>query len=867
MSLLTNGNQHGNRFVARALPRLAARCLAVLLAIWAIVFPAACESRGALGLQAPGQIRPFREGTLSLLLPMDGLLTLSVQIGGEEYRITALQAAAGPLDLPFSGLAWNGEPLPRAEGILTASLQSGDETLKDSVPIRMLAPDDGIAYVVLSRETLPRVGGEDLYADHQLSRKGWLAVKLYRADAPDQALFSRSYYRADALPHAYRWDKTLAGQPAPAGEYIMTFEAVGSSQGVLARRFTLTEEAPAALAITPSSPGSFLPESLDDQSVWEAMMSPAVVVDIGDMQHQAVYSQPDAGAEVLGMVHGQTAALQVLENDVNGFAKVRAARHGDGAWVTGYVPLGKLKVIRPDGRYGLLVDLERQMMSVYERGARISSVRISTGIYVPPGTDSFSTVPGAFLTQDRIAEFSSEGYRYQYATRIDGGNLIHSTGYKSRSGAPDYGAQQAQLGQVASHGCVRTDNRANAEGINAWWLYANLPRNTKVLVIGTNTEYSQPADMKAESLPVAEKQAKKPAEALGSLSPEASINLPEFQVAGDGAADASPLPAPQATLPGMPLKNAVRITLTFGGDCVLGSEEQARKLPESFHSVVGEHGLQWPFSGLADLFLTDDLTLVNLENVLKDNARGLNPRLHNFRGPAAFADILKQGGIDLVNLANNHFPDYGQDGKNSTRAALRAVGIPYAGYSTLHVFEKDGIRVGFAGIRETVFHQNRQRIADEIAELKRQGCQYIVYTCHFGTEYEEKHNELQTLMAHTAIDAGADLVIGHHPHVVQGIEEYGKGLIFYSLGNLVFGGNLELTTFDGLVAQISLDFGSEGLQSAHVRLVPVITSGIRPQNDFRPVPAEGADKQRIMETINRDSTRVFPEQFTLYPAH
>ena len=342
-----------------------------------------------------------------------------------------------------------------------------------------------------------------------------------------------------------------------------------------------------------------------------------------------------------------------------------------------------------------------------------------------------------------------------------------------------------------------------------------------------------------------------------------ATDVPEFQVMEGDAPDAD-LPETRAQPAASPSPSgSTLITMTFGGDCVLGSEEHSKNKPGSFHSIIEAHGLDWPFSGLRDILHQDDISQVNLENVLKDSSGGLNPRLHNFRGPSSFAEILKLGGIDLVNIANNHFVDYGQEGKNSTRDALRSHGIPFSGYSALHVFEKNGIKIGFGGIRETVFHQNRKRIADEIAELKRQGCDYIVYTCHFGVEYEEKHNEVQTLMAQSAIDAGANLVIGHHTHVVQGIEEYNGGLIFYSLGNLVFGGNLELSTFDGLVAQVTLHYEGKTLKETAVRLIPVITSGIRPENDFRPVVAEGEDKARILNTIHQDSEKTYPEQFVL----
>lgn len=798
-------------------------CLLGLLAVL-LALPLSGGMESGMVLSLPEQVRPYLNTDIQLEIPADGTLTLTARIFGEEYPILQAQAVfAGPLTLAFSGLSMNGEPLPAADALMVARLQTGSRVISAQAAFRVLQPAAGLNYVVLSRESLPRFGGEDLYADHQLSRAGELMVKLYRKDSPDQPLFSRAFTRKDSLPHTYRWDKTIAGQPAPAGEYVMTFEVRGSSQEALKRPFTLAEDAPNETAVSVSPPGAFLPKKLDDTSVWEAMTAPLTVVNIGDLQHQAIFRDADSASPALGQVHGQTAGLEVLETDINGFALVRTARHGDGAWVTGYVPLSKLKVIQPDSRYGLLINKDTQTLTVYEKGKALGTLPVSTGVYVPPGTDSFDTLPGAFLTQDRIAEFSSEGFRYPYAVRIDGGNLIHSAGYALQNGARDYSVQREELGQKASHGCVRVDNRADDAGINAWWLYANLPRNTKVLVI----------------------QAELPTE----------IRAPEQEEGREGA--------PEDIQPAA-MEKTTRVTLTFGGDSVLGSEERARKLPESFHSIVASKGDSWPFSGLSEIFHQDDLTLINLENVLKDSADGLEESQHNFRGPTAFVNILKTGGIDLVNLANNHFPDYGQAGKNSTRRALRDAGIPFAGYSGLYVFEKDGIRIGFAGIRETVFHQNRGRIADEIAELQRRGCRYIVYSCHFGTEYEEKHNELQTLIARTAIDAGAGLVIGHHPHVVQGIEEYRGGLIFYSLGNLVFGGNLELSTFDGLLAQVSLDFDREqALKQTSVRLIPIITSSSRPANDFRPIPATGQDKQRILETIQNDSTLPIEESFIM----
>ena len=215
-----------------------------------------------------------------------------------------------------------------------------------------------------------------------------------------------------------------------------------------------------------------------------------------------------------------------------------------------------------------------------------------------------------------------------------------------------------------------------------------------------------------------------------------------------------------------------------------------------------------------DILDRDDLSVINFEGVLKDDTRDRQAgRQHWFRGPTDFAQVLTQGSIELAGLANNHVSDYGAAGRKSTRQALEAAGIPNFGYGRLHIFEKDGIRVGFGGIRETTYKQDRGIPAREIAELKTQGARFIVYTCHFGEEYQPV-NDLQREMARAVIDAGADIVVGAHSHTVQGIERYKQGLIVYSLGNFVFGGNLELTTFDGLMAGLTLDFKHQQLTGA-----------------------------------------------------
>ncbi|MBQ7455402.1 MAG: CapA family protein, partial [Clostridia bacterium] len=291
------------------------------------------------------------------------------------------------------------------------------------------------------------------------------------------------------------------------------------------------------------------------------------------------------------------------------------------------------------------------------------------------------------------------------------------------------------------------------------------------------------------------------------------------------------------------------------GDTLIASEDRLRRQENSFDSVVAREGYDYPLRNFYELFSTDDVTYLNLECVLKDDSKDkLEGRLYNFRGPTAFTEILTSSSVEHVNLANNHYIDYDSAGRISTRRALTAAGITFSGYTWTWIYEKDGVKIGFGGIRETIWKQDKSVPAQEIAALRKAGCSYVIYQCHFGTEYDPNHNETQVELAHQLIDAGADMIIGTHPHVVQGIEVYNGKPIFYSLGNFVFGGNLEPTDYDGLALRVELHFYLRQCDGVQVTLLPLLTSGVQDgTTNFQPVLAEGEDKARILRRIQDDS--------------
>lgn len=311
-------------------------------------------------------------------------------------------------------------------------------------------------------------------------------------------------------------------------------------------------------------------------------------------------------------------------------------------------------------------------------------------------------------------------------------------------------------------------------------------------------------------------------------------------------------------------KKTRSFTLSLGGDCVLGNDKGQAGHEKSFDSIVNKNGLDWPFSKIRHIFEGDDFTLLNLECVLQDNEEGFKKRQHNFRGKTEYAKMLVNASVEGVNVANNHFIDYQLSGKRSTIKALEKNGIFYSGYGYRDVRDINGIKVGFAGIRETNYKNKPKLLEEDIAFLKKQGCEIIIYSMHFGKEYDRKHNALQEEMAHKAINLGADVVVGNHVHVVQGIEKYKSGLIFYSFGNLVFGGNRDLTEFEGLLAKLKISIDVLNRKIIDVELIPVITTGAIPENDFRPLVAENEHKESVIKNIQYDSKLEIEEKMSFY---
>ena len=290
------------------------------------------------------------------------------------------------------------------------------------------------------------------------------------------------------------------------------------------------------------------------------------------------------------------------------------------------------------------------------------------------------------------------------------------------------------------------------------------------------------------------------------------------------------------------------IVVTVGGDCTLGCTEPQSESPNGFSSVVAEQGYAWPFSGLEALLSADDLTLVNLEGPLTDSTDKVEKQF-NFKGPAEYTQILTLGSVEAVNLANNHYGDYGGQGKEDTMAALTGAGIVFCAPNTTAVYETRGVKIGLIG-NTFPYADGKRDISGDIDALRAEGCQIVLASFHWGSEYEYAFTADQRRIGRAAITAGADAVIGHHPHVLQGIEAYEDTYILYSLGNLVFGGNVDPDDRDTCLAQLTFTVYEDGtVEGPQLKLLPARLTELDSGTDYRPVLAEGEEKERILNKI------------------
>jgi len=254
-------------------------------------------------------------------------------------------------------------------------------------------------------------------------------------------------------------------------------------------------------------------------------------------------------------------------------------------------------------------------------------------------------------------------------------------------------------------------------------------------------------------------------------------------------------------------------------------------LDRNVGKVISTEGFDYLFSSLAnDFFESYDLVSANLESaVTADGAHYLPNNKYDFAISPDLLQKLTQKGFNFFTIANNHIADQGQNGLEETRELLDLAEVNYVGCNdkqvgdcSIKIIEIKDKKIGLAGFSMVYGRFDEPQGLAMIRELAS-STDLVVVNIHWGVEYEHYYNTTQQNLAHDLIDAGADIIIGHHPHVVQGMEIYNGKPIFYSLGNFIFDQYFSEETQEGLGVEIEFD-----AEVLNFKLLPFVSKNSQP---------------------------------------
>lgn len=302
-----------------------------------------------------------------------------------------------------------------------------------------------------------------------------------------------------------------------------------------------------------------------------------------------------------------------------------------------------------------------------------------------------------------------------------------------------------------------------------------------------------------------------------------------------------------------PIENFKPVVVSIAGDCTLGSFLGA----EEDFEYYWQYGADYFFQNVKPIFAADDITFVNLEGPLTSHPQEVLDKQFPIRGEPKYVEILKAGSVEICNLSNNHIYDCGQIGFQDTIDNLKANDIKYCGEGFSDVIDVRGMKIGFLGYQGWYdTDELREQIAADIKKLRNDmKAEVIIVEFHWGVEKDYIGLEDQRTLARATIDRGADVVVGSHAHVVQGIEIYNGKPIAYGLANFCFGANTNPSDKDTFIMQTIFD-RRDGKIVTTVKIIPCRISSTSEYNDFCPTPVEGYDAERVFEKL-AESSKIF----------
>lgn len=303
------------------------------------------------------------------------------------------------------------------------------------------------------------------------------------------------------------------------------------------------------------------------------------------------------------------------------------------------------------------------------------------------------------------------------------------------------------------------------------------------------------------------------------------------------------------------------ILISAAGDCTLGTDTSFG-YQGSFQAEIDNNNKDYSsiMKNVASIFNNDDYSIVNLEttftnaSVKRDKGKGT---VYHFKGSKEYVNILTSSKIEGVTISNNHIYDYGSQGIQDTISVLEQNKVDYCGENYKIIKEIKNIKIGFIGYNAwSASDELKNKIKNDIKDLRESGVKIVIPYFHWGVENSYTPNEEQANIARFAIDNGADLVLGSHPHVIETLENYKGKLIAYSLGNFSFGGNSNPSDKRSFILQAKFKFENSEVKTTEFKVIPVKISSLNTRNDYSPTIASGGEKEDILRKLTEISPTV-----------
>ena len=284
---------------------------------------------------------------------------------------------------------------------------------------------------------------------------------------------------------------------------------------------------------------------------------------------------------------------------------------------------------------------------------------------------------------------------------------------------------------------------------------------------------------------------------------------------------------------------SVLITITGTGDFTIGGD--SRKSTDIFDDELRKQGgdINFTMRNVRDILLEDDLTIVNFEGTLTDSTYVPSSKKENqflFSAPPSYVSMLSDNGVEAAALENNHIMDHGEDAYQDTKNALTDAGIVYSNSTEVGVIEVKGVEIAMLSY---LCIDRYESLWDKVpADIQAAKEKYPIVICnfHWGNEKDYSPTNNQIKMGRLAVDSGADLVLGHHSHRLNPIEQYKGVYICYSLGNFCFAGNSKPSDMSSFMFQTRFRVKDGVVSNEGFRIIPIRISSRTDYNDFIPTP-------------------------------